>query len=77
MLRYLAACGRAGATTLDITHNAVTTRASSDLSELAANGINHVCRHEFTTQFGARVHRFWLAQFAPNDKLSDRHASNP
>lgn len=76
LLSLLRAVREKGATTLQINEACGSTRASSDVSELRANGVAVVCRHDHTTDSGRRVHRFWLEEFAPSDSSSSSSSSS-
>jgi hypothetical protein len=60
VLDFLRERGTAGATTWEINSVCRTTRAPSDLSELAHNGIAHTCELEEVKQDGTRVFRYRL-----------------
>lgn len=61
LLDFLKQRGHAGATTLEITANCETTRASSDISELRANGVDVSCSYEGKTATGRSINRYALA----------------
>ena len=65
LLAFLRARCASGATTLEITQSCVTTRASSDVSELVANGVRILTRFDGTTESGRRVFRYVLAECLP------------
>ncbi len=60
VLAYLRESGTEGATTLGILRNCPTTRPSSDVSELRANGIDVRCEYEGRSDRGAKVYRYTL-----------------
>jgi hypothetical protein len=62
LLDFLRAKGSAGATTLDLAQGCVSTRPSSDVSELRANGLNIVADYERETATGRRVFRYRLVE---------------
>ena len=55
----------AGMTTAELNLACGSTRASSDVSEARANGIDIVCRYIGLTKSGRRLHKYWLKEFAP------------
>ncbi len=60
VLVYLEECGSEGATTLAILQHCPTTRPSSDVSELRANGYTVDCQYVGKSSAGAKVHRYTL-----------------
>ena len=60
LLAFLTERGAAGATTLEITQHCLTTRASSDVSELVANGLTVTTGYEGKTEDGRKIHRYTL-----------------
>ncbi len=69
LLAFLIERGRWGATTFDITAECQTTRASSDISELRANGIDIFCLPEGMNETGRQVNRFFIAEYQPGKPL--------
>lgn len=67
LMAFLRKCGARGATTLEITQGCCTTRASSDVSELAANGVLILTRFDGTTDTGRRIYRYILAECVPTE----------
>ncbi|MDE2102239.1 MAG: hypothetical protein KGL39_33645 [Patescibacteria group bacterium] len=61
LLAFLRECGDAGATTIQITEACRTTRASSDVSELRANGIRVEDSYEGMAESGRKIYRYRLA----------------
>jgi hypothetical protein len=61
LLAFLRQRGQHGATTFEITAECLTTRASSDISELRANGIQVDCSCEGMTETGRKINRYKLA----------------
>jgi len=60
LLSFLRQRGKRGATTFEITAELLTTRASSDVSELRANGIAVACVCEGKTETGRKINRYTL-----------------
>ena len=71
LLTFLRARGSQGATTLEINERCDSTRASSDVSELRANGLRVVASYEGKTESGRRVHRYALRE----DPIANRESS--
>ena len=67
LLAFLRAQGASGATTIEITKACVTTRASSDVSELRACGVGVVDRFEGTNESGRKVFRYFLSECLPKE----------
>lgn len=67
LLAFLRERGTTGATTLEITQHCTTTRASSDVSELAANGVNVLTKFDGTTESGRKIYRYILAECVPDE----------
>ena len=63
ILAFLRYRGKQGCTTLEICQHCNSTRASSDLSELAANGVGIVHRFEGVNGNKRKVYRYWLAEY--------------
>jgi hypothetical protein len=62
LLFFLRGRGATGATTLDINEHCASTRASSDVSELRANGQRVVMAYEGKTANGRKLHRYFLIE---------------
>jgi hypothetical protein len=60
LLAYLQECGLRGATTLELCQRCITTRPSSDVSELRANGVQIETQFEGTNENGRRIYRYTL-----------------
>lgn len=73
---FLLAVKGKGATTMEINEACMSTRASSDISELNRNGHETVCRLDHVSENGRRVHRFWLKEYAPGDESSSSSVSS-
>lgn len=56
---------RRGLTTWEIAAITGSCAVHSDLTRLRANGFQYVRRREADSTNGCRVHRYWLAEFAP------------
>ena len=60
LLRYLESVGDIGATTMQICQACQTTRASSDISELRANGVEIEDQFDGTNENGRKIYRYRL-----------------
>ena len=60
VLAVLRASRKSGITTMSLNKLAVTTRSSSDVSELRTNGFEIACQFVGTTPDGLRIHRYHL-----------------
>ena len=62
LLTFLRERGQHGATTLEINEHCSSTRASSDVSELRANGVRVVMSYEGKTESGRKIHRYAIVE---------------
>lgn len=62
---FLKARGDTGATTIELTDACGTTRASSDCSELRANGVNVVAEYVGKSDAGRKVWRYKIVRPEP------------
>lgn len=78
LLAYLKQRGDDGATTLELAQGCYSTRPSSDVSELRANGVLIETLFEGVNENGRRVHRYRLIEREENEPhpsgLSGEHS---
>jgi hypothetical protein len=70
VVEALREAGSNGLTTLQINELCCTTRGASDVSEARACGVDITCEYVGLTKNGRRLHRYYLAEFAPKDLTS-------
>jgi hypothetical protein len=62
LLEFIRGRGRRGVTPMDMIANCGTTRPTSDISELRANGVAIYCDFERCTETGRKVFRYRVAE---------------
>jgi len=67
-LCYLMEVKERGATGLELIANTRNLNPHTSAAELRANGVPVVCRLDRITEDGARVHKYWLAEYAPREE---------
>lgn len=70
LMTALEQAGTGGLTTMQLNEICSSTRSSSDVSELRACGVAVVCEYCGLTDNGRRLHKYYLAQYAPKDSVT-------